>query len=62
MDIVHYIKRFGGHAMILSGVVILLLCLLTDLKNNNTALFLGLIFILAGIILYVRLYKSRGPY
>jgi len=48
--------------MILSGVVILLLCLLTDLKNNNTALFFGLGFVLAGIILYVRLFKNRGQY
>jgi len=44
------------------GAIILLTCLFTELKNNNTVMISALLLVIVGIIAYVALWKKEDKY
>jgi ABC-type Fe3+-siderophore transport system permease subunit len=55
-------RHIAGWALVLAGVLLLLLSWLTGLANFNVVLWLGLILVFLGAIVYVWQQKRVGKY
>ncbi len=51
-----------GLALVAAGAILLLVAWLTGLTTVNAVLLAGLIFIVLGVVLYVRGAKKAGKY
>jgi len=56
------IKRLSGVALVSTGALLLLVGFLVGWTSNNLVLLLGLLLIIIGVVLHVKLAKSGEKY
>ena len=55
-------KQLIGVALVMAGALFLIIAYLLDWTSNNFVLLGGLLIIIIGVILHVKLTKSGGKY
>ena len=60
-DMLHLLNHYGGKALMVIGVLLLLVCYLTHYESN-AELIAGFAFVISGIVLHVFALKSEQKY